>query len=51
MGRRPQPVRDRVWRVRVWQNYKEKTDFHVQLFIGLKSRQTFDLVLQLSETT
>ena len=51
MGRRPQPVRDRVvsigdgpllsyklskvWRVHVWQNYNEKTDFHVQLFIGV----------------
>ena len=44
MGRRPQLVRDRVfsiedgpllsyklskvWRVHVWQNYKEKTDLH-----------------------
>ena len=51
MGRRPQPVQDRVvsigdcpllsyklsklWRVHVWQNYKEKTDFDVQLLIGL----------------
>ena len=25
----------KVWRVHVWQNYNEKTSFHVQLFIGL----------------
>ena len=50
MGRRPRPVRDRVvsigdsphlsyklskvWRVHVWLNYNEKTDFYVQLLIG-----------------
>ena len=61
MGRRPQPgprgfdrglslelsyKLSKVWRVHVWQNLNEKTDFHVQLFIGLfrhtRSRQTFD---------
>ena len=25
----------KVWRVHVWQNYNQKSDFHVQLFIGL----------------
>ena len=50
VGRRPQLVRDyvvsigdgpylsyklsKVWRVHVWQNYNEKTDFHVQLLNG-----------------
>ena len=51
MGRRPLPVRNCVvsigdvlwllnklsknWRVHIWQNYNEKTSFHVQLLIGL----------------
>ena len=51
MGRRPLPVRDhvdsvkdgphlwnkisKVWRVHVWQNYTEKTDFYLEISIDL----------------
>ena len=37
MGRRPQLSNklSKVWRVHVWQDSNEKTDFDVELFIGL----------------